>query len=189
MNQMSKAFVKESDGDDDEVGNEPEIPQGVKNYITPHGARKLQEELRHLKYDLRPEITKMVTWAAENGDRSENADYQYNKKKLRDIDKRMRFLGKRLDSVEVIDPLLHKEKGSDQIFFGATVVIRDEDRSEKTYSIVGLDEIDMEKGRISWISPLASALLKARVGDYVSFKSPKGLREIEVVEIRYEELL
>jgi len=187
---MSKAFTKESDGDndDDESPEIPALPAGTKNYITPNGAKRIQEELRYLKTELRPHITNMVSWAAENGDRSENADYQYNKKKLREIDKRIRFLAKRLDNVDIVDPLIHKKNKSKQIFFSATVTIQDEDGEEKKYAIVGVDEINTEKGHISWISPLASALLKAEVGDIVTFKSPKGIREIEVLKIEYEEI-
>ena len=181
---MSKAFTKEDDtnvefeGDDDEES----VPQGYKNYITPEGAKRLQEELWELKHKTRPHFTDIVAWAASNGDRSENADYHYGKKKLREIDRRMRYLGKSLDTAEVVE---YTKNTSDQVFFGATVTIRDEDDSEKTYSIVGANEMDMDKGWISWISPLANALFKARVGDFVTFKTPKGVREIEIIDIRY----
>jgi transcription elongation factor GreB len=183
---MSKAFTKEGDGSDDDVESEgPVVPVGVKNYITPAGARKLQEELKHLVFKERPEVTQVVSWAAGNGDRSENGDYIYGKKRLREIDRRIRFLNKRLESVEVVDPLKVK---CDQVRFGATVTIRDEDDNEKTYSIVGIDETDLSRGRISWISPLANALLKAHEGDYVTFRSPKGVQNIEVVRIEYKNL-
>lgn len=184
---MSKAFTKENDDieDLDDVEEAaPPTPSG-KNYMTPAGAKRLQDELRELRYKTRPEVTQTVAWAAGNGDRSENGDYIYGKKRLREIDKRIRFLSKRLDAVEVVDPL---KVNSDQVLFGATVTIRDEDDREKTYSIVGIDETDISKGRISWISPLASALFKARVGDVVTFRSPKGPQEIEIVTIRYIEL-
>ncbi len=187
---MSKAFVK-NDSDDEELPGAAEtdrsgLPHGAKNYITPAGFKKLQDELRELKTKIRPEVTEIVSWAASNGDRSENGDYLYGKKKLREIDRRIRFLSKRLDISEIVDPLTVVKK--DRIFFGATVVIRDEEGIEKTYRIVGVDEMDIEKGKISWVSPLANALFKAQVDDVVLFKSPRGVREIEILEIRYEAL-
>lgn len=184
---MNKAFTKEQDGDEggDESESGPAIPPGVKNYMTPGGAKRMQDELYNLMHKVRPEVTQTVAWAAGNGDRSENGDYIYGKKKLREIDRRVRFLSKRLDAAEIIDPTKSKH---DQIFFGATVTIRFENDEEKTYSIVGIDESDISKGRISWISPLASALLKAREGDVVTFRSPKGAQEIEVLEVKYQEL-
>lgn len=181
---MSKAFTKESDSDvesEDEIAATP-IPAGSKNYITPPGAQKLKDELHHLLYVERPKVTAVVSWAAENGDRSENADYIYGKRRLREIDRRIRFLNKRMEAFEIVDP---KEIKSDQVLFGATVTVQDEDGSEKTYSIVGIDESNAAEGRISWISPLARALLKAKEGDVVTFKSPKGLRELEVIKIVY----
>lgn len=183
---MSKAFTKEPEGEEEEDREEAALPAGKKNYMTPGGAKRLQEELYNLKYKERPEVCKVVSWAAENGDRSENGDYIYGKKKLREIDRRLRFLAKRLDTVEVVDPLSIPHK--DQVLFGATVTIRDEEGQEKTYSIVGIDETDLSKGRISWISPLATALLKAEEGDVVTFRSPKGLRELEILKIQYVEL-
>lgn len=185
---MSKAFTRESDTDLDDDENEKEdaawagLPKGAKNYMTPAGAKKIQEELRELKTKTRPALTEVIAWAAGNGDRSENGDYIYGKKKLREIDKRIRFLAKRLDIVDIVDPLQVK---SEVVLFGATVTIRDEDDSEKTYSIVGVDEVEVEKGKISWCCPLANALFKAQEGDFVSFKSPKGVREIEVLKIIY----
>lgn len=181
---MSKAFVKESDQDEDDKDEEtgPVIPHGQKNYITPAGAKRLQEELYRLKHQERPEVCAVVSWAAGNGDRSENGDYIYGKKRLREIDRRIRFLGKRLDSVEIVDPL---KAACDSVRFGATVTFKDEDGVEKRYAIVGIDETDVEKGRISWISPIANALFKAHVGDYVTFRSPKGVRELEVIAIEY----
>ena len=182
---MSKAF-KSGDGDgaelDDDVQAVPPVPGG-KNYMTPGGFKRMQQELYELKTKTRPEITQVVSWAAGNGDRSENGDYIYGKKRLREIDKRMRFLAKRLDAAEVIDPLAVKQK--DQVLFGATVTIRNEDDELKTYTIVGIDEADLSKRRISWISPLASALLKARVGDLIQFRSPKGVQEVEIEKIEY----
>ena len=184
---MSKAFVKEGDSnDDDQLDAEPAgLPAGEKNYITPAGAKRLQEEFRHLSTKERPEVTATVSWAASNGDRSENADYQYGKKKLREIDRRLRFLSKRLQSIQIVDPLSIQ---SNQIRFGATVTIKDEKEVEKTYSIVGIDEVDVEKGRISWVSPLAKALLRATEGDVIEFAAPGGMREIEVIEVKYIEI-
>ncbi len=183
---MSKAFVKESEGDEDlDRDEESEALPAGKNYMTPQGHKRMQDELKELKYKTRPEVTQIVSWAAGNGDRSENGDYQYGKKRLREIDRRLRYLGKRLRSAEVIDPLHVK---SDQVLFGATVKIADEDGNEKVYSIVGVDEIDIPKGKISWMSPLANALLKAREGDVVTFRSPKGVQEIEILEIQYREI-
>ncbi len=183
---MNKAFTKEDDDKDDHteepVSAEATLPPGSKNYITPDGAAKLQEELRRLKYDERPKVVETVAWAASNGDRSENADYTYGKRRLRQIDRRVEFLIKRLEAAEVIDPQTVK---SDQVRFGATVTIRNEDDQEKTYSIVGVDEVDVYKGKISWRSPLANALLKSKEGDSLTFNSPKGEQEIEVVKIKY----
>ena len=186
---MSKAFTKEDDLsfdpdlDDDDEERAP-APPG-KNYITPEGFKKLQDELQHLKHVERPKVCEVVAWAAGNGDRSENADYQYGKRRLREIDRRMRFLTKRIDIAEIVD---YTKNTAEQVFFGATVTIRDEDDTLKTYAIVGIDEIDLDRGRISWVSPLATALLKAKVGDWVTFKTPKGTREVEVVEIEYRPL-
>jgi transcription elongation factor GreB len=180
---MSKAFTRENDNadDDDSEISAPAIPAGAKNYITPSGLKRLQDELKELVFKTRPEVTQIVSWAAGNGDRSENGDYIYGKKRLREIDKRIRFLNKRLESVEVVVK-------SDQVLFGATVTILDEDDNEKTYSIVGVDETDPSRGLISWVSPLANALFKAREGDYVTFKSPKGVQHIEVLRVVYKEL-
>ena len=180
---MSKAFVKGDgeDGSQDEPEVEASVPGG-KNYMTPAGAERMRQELRKLRHEERPEVTRVVAWAAGNGDRSENGDYLYGKKRLREIDKRMRFLAKRLESVEIVDPLSIKVP---YIQFGATVTIRYEDDSEKRYSIVGIDEVDLSRGRISWMSPLARALMRASVGDIVMFQSPKGQQEIEIVLVEY----
>lgn len=186
---MSKAFVKEpgEGGDDSEEEVDPNpVPRGEKNYMTPAGAARLQAELHDLLHKQRPEITAVVSWAAGNGDRSENADYLYGKRRLREIDRRIRFLTKRLESAEVVDPV---KIVSDQVFFGSTVTVEDEDGKRKTYSIVGIDEADPGKGKISWISPLTRALLKAKVGDLVALRTPKGVRELEVLEIQYREIL
>jgi transcription elongation factor GreB len=182
---MSKAFTKETDQEeDDDQEQGPLIPRGVKNYITPSGLEKIKAELHQLTKVERPQVCSVVSWAAENGDRSENADYQYGKRRLRQIDSRVRFLSKRLDNVELVDPLTIPDKS--KVFFGATVVVREEDGSERTFRIVGIDESNAELGKISWISPLANALFKSEEGDLVTFKSPKGPREMEIVEIRYE---
>ena len=181
---MSKAFTKESDGDDDDdVGALPPLPAGGKNYITPQGYQRIKDELLDLIDNERPKIVEIVHWAASNGDRSENGDYLYGKKRLREIDRRIRFLGKRLDLAEVVDPARQDNTG--QVFFGATVTVSDAEGEETTYQIVGVDETDFARNRISWVSPLARALLKAREGDLVRFQSPAGWREIEVVEIDY----
>jgi transcription elongation factor GreB len=185
---MNKAFVKESGDDDGEEELPPSLhlPPGSKNYMTPHGYRTLREELDHLLRIERPKIVEIVSWAAGNGDRSENGDYIYGKKRLREIDRRVRFLGKRIDNAEVVDP--QARQGGDQVFFGATVTVRDAtdaDAAGQDWQIVGIDEADAAAGKISWISPLARALLKTREGDVVRFASPAGMREIEVVKIRY----
>ncbi|WKZ57245.1 MAG: transcription elongation factor GreB [Bdellovibrionota bacterium] len=178
---MNKAFTKENDSEVDDDLPAPPLPGG-KNYITPGGLEKLQAEFSQLKFRERPEVTKVVQWAAGNGDRSENGDYLYGKKRLREIDKRLRYLAKRIESAEVIDPARVR---SEQVMFGATVTIRDEDDREKSYTIVGVDEIDVAHGRISWMSPLACALMKARQGDWVTFRSPKGVQQLEVIKIEY----
>ncbi|MCB0325555.1 MAG: transcription elongation factor GreB [Bdellovibrionales bacterium] len=154
-----------------------------KNYITPSGFRKLQEEFRRLKHEERPQVVDVVAWAASNGDRSENADYHYGKKRLREIDRRLRFLSSRMEAAEIIDPGTVR---SNQVLFGATVRLLDEDDKERTYTILGADESDPDRGRISWLSPLARALHKAKAGDFVTFRSPQGERELEVLEVRYE---
>lgn len=176
----------ESDEDDGGSAGAPSLPQGVRNYITPGGHARLMEEFEHLMRVERPKLVEVVAWAASNGDRSENGDYLYGKKRLREIDRRIRFLTKRLDLAEVVDPL--QQPNPDQVFFGATVTLADEQGSEQTYQIVGVDEMDLQRQRISWISPLARALLKARAGDTVRFQSPAGWREIEVLSVRYQEI-
>jgi transcription elongation factor GreB len=181
---MSKAFVKDSDGDDDDLdGALPAIPVGSKNYITPQGHQHLKDELLRLIDVDRPEVVKIVSWAASNGDRSENGDYIYGKRRLREIDRRIRFLTKRLDIAEVVDPSVHH--GSDQIFFGATVVYENQGGERHAVTIVGIDEIDPLNGKISWISPVARALTKAREGDSVVLKTPSGIDELDVLEVRY----
>lgn len=182
---MNKAFTRESDGDDedDELDPSLKLPQGTRNYITPGGYARIKEELDHLLRTERPHIVDVVHWAALNGDRSENGDYIYGKRRLREIDRRIRFLTKRLDLAEVVDPA--RQENADQVFFGATVTLCDEQGKEQRYQIVGVDETDYARGRISWISPLARALLKARESDLVRFQSPAGWREVEVVAIEY----
>jgi transcription elongation factor GreB len=180
---MSKAFTRESDTDEDELLPSAQLPAGVKNYITPGGYRKLQEELDHLWKVERPALVKTITWAASNGDRSENGDYIYGKKRLREIDRRVRFLRKRLELAEVVDPATRG--GCDQVFFGATVTVCDSSGCESTYSIVGVDEADVTNGRISWVSPLARALLKLNEGDVAKLQTPTGINELEVVRVIY----
>ena len=181
---MNKAFTRESDGDDDddEVAL-PAMPQGSKNYVTPQGYARLRAELMSLLDDERPKIVEVVSWAAKNGDRSENGDYLYGKKRLREIDRRIRFLTKRLDIAEVVDPSLHH--GHDQVFFGATVTYANPKGDERTITIKGIDEADSTQGEVSWIAPIARALLKARVGDEVMLQTPVGVERIEVVDVRY----
>jgi len=182
---MNKAFVREDSDEDDEPQLPEGVPVGSRNYMTPKGQLALREELDELVRRERPKVVEVVAWAASNGDRSENGDYIYGKRRLREIDRRIRFLTKRLDNAVVVDPA--EQQGVDQVFFGATVTLCDVDGDdEQTWQIVGIDEADVSNGRISWISPLARALLKAREGDVVRFMSPAGLREIEVLEIRYE---
>lgn len=181
---MSKAFTKESSGDedDDDIAL-PALPAGGKNYVTPEGYKRLREELMSLLDVERPKIVEVVSWAAKNGDRSENGDYLYGKKRLREIDRRIRFLTKRLDIAEVADPSVHH--GSDQVFFGATVTYENSRGEERTITIKGIDETDNLQGEVSWVSPIARALLKARVGDEVSLMTPGGLEKLEVIEVRY----
>ena len=180
---MSKAFVKESDDEVDLPDEQPAVPAGFKNYMTPCGHRQMQDELRQLLRVERPKVVETVAWAAGNGDRSENGDYIYGKRRLREIDRRMRFLTKRLESAEVVDP--SRQKRRDQVFFGATVTYATKDGTENTITIVGIDEADFARGQVSWVSPIARALMKAREGDTVELRAPAGVEQIEVLEIRY----
>lgn len=182
---MNKAFVKESDGqgDEDDLQGAPALPQGVKNYLTPAGYHNLQRELKTLLEVERPKIVETVHWAAKNGDRSENGDYLYGKKRLREIDRRVRFLTKRLEIAEIVDASVHF--GKDQVFFGATVDYETDDGQMHTITIVGVDEADSLQQRISWIAPVARALLKARVDDEVLIKAPAGLQHLLVLGVRY----
>jgi transcription elongation factor GreB len=181
---MSKAFTKETDADDDDAaeGLSP-LPPGGKNYITPAGYARLRAELLELMDSERPKIVESVHWAAKNGDRSENGDYLYGKKRLREIDKRIRFLTKRLEIAQVTDPSLHY--GEDHIFFGATVSYVDAQGLKRTITILGIDEADSTQQQVSWISPIARALLKARVGDEVRLVTPHGVQELEVLRVHY----
>lgn len=182
---MNKAFVRESDGEDEEdLPPALALPSGTRNYITPGGHSRLKAELEHLIKRERPHVVEIVAWAASNGDRSENGDYIYGKRRLREIDRRIRFLTKRLDVAEIVDPL--RQGDNDQVFFGARVTVADDEGNESTYTIVGVDEADVGRGRISWISPLARALIKSREGDTVRFQSPVGIREIDILEVKYE---
>jgi transcription elongation factor GreB len=180
---VSKAFIKETEDEPEPVVEAPALPAGVKNYMTPEGHRRMQEELRRLMRDERPKVVEVVAWAAGNGDRSENGDYIYGKKRLREIDSRIRFLTKRLESAEIVDP--HRQKNRDQVFFGATVTYADRDGTEKTVTIVGIDEADLDQGQVSWVSPIARALMKAHEGDVVELRTPSGIEPIEIIEIRY----
>jgi transcription elongation factor GreB len=180
---MSKAFVKDDAGagDEDEI-ELPELPAGVRNYITPSGYRRLRDELAHLVKTERPEVVRVVSWAASNGDRSENGDYIYGKKRLREIDRRIRFLTRRLDIAEVVDPAARP--ATDQVFFGATVEYETGGQTNEI-TIVGIDEVDPGNGRVSWISPIARALLKAKEGDVVQLKTPAGVDTLEILAVRY----
>jgi len=181
---MNKAFTKESDNDDDDgTAAPPPLPAGAKNYLTPQGYARLRAELLGLLDDERPKVVEVVSWAAKNGDRSENGDYLYGKKRLREIDRRIRFLTRRLDIAEIADPSLHH--GSDQVFFGARVSFVDGDGHERTVTIKGIDEADSLNGEVSWISPIARALLKAHEGDEVPLVTPAGNERIEVLAVRY----
>jgi len=184
---MSKAFTKESDGDDDEHdrADEAALPGGVTNYITPAGHTRLKDELSRLWKVDRPKLVDTIAWAASNGDRSENGDYIYGKRKLREIDRRIRYLSKHLDTAVVVD---NAGKTHDRVYFGATVTVAGASGTERTISIVGVDELDPGRGRVSWISPIATALLKAQVGDVVTMRTPRGPEELEVIAIRYDEL-
>jgi transcription elongation factor GreB len=181
---MNKAFTRENDdADDDDVPDTaPPLPTG-KNYITQSGYDRLRNELMSLIDDERPRIVEIVHWAASNGDRSENGDYLYGKKRLREIDRRIRFLTKRLEIAEVVTPSIHH--GRDQVFFGATVSYADQSGAETTVTILGVDEADTAAHQISWVSPVARALLKSRVGDVVRLQLPSGWNELEVVEVSY----
>jgi len=182
---MSKAFTKETDieADDGDADRADALPANTKNYVTPAGRADLQAELRQLLQEERPKVVEIVSWAASNGDRSENADYQYGKKRLREIDWRVRYLTKRLESAVVVDP--QQQQNLTQVFFGATVTYAKPDGSEHTVTLVGVDEADLSQRKISWLSPVAQALMKARAEDTVRLRTPSGVEEVEIVAIRY----
>ena len=180
---MSQAFTREADHEDDDDIALPALPSGTRNYMTPAGYARLRAELFILMDDERPKMVEIVHWAASNGDRSENGDYHYGKKRLREIDRRIRFLTKRLELAEIAEPSVHH--GIDQIFFGATVTYLEEDGTERTVKIMGIDEADSAKGEVSWISPIARTLLKARVGDELKLVTPSGVISIEVLDVQY----
>ncbi len=181
---MSKAFTKEAELSTDEIlPAEQTLPVGSKNYMTPAGYERLKQELLHLIDAERPEVVRIVSWAASNGDRSENGDYLYGKKRLREIDRRIRFLTKRLDQAEIVDP--GQREATDQIFFGATVTYAEPDGTEQTITIVGMDEVDPGRGFVSWISPVARALLRAREGDIVLLRLPQGNYSLEILSVAY----
>ena len=182
---MSKAFTRESDGDDDDDLPEDTggLPVTAKNYMTPEGFARMRDELNTFLRKERPEVVKVVTWAAGNGDRSENGDYIYGKKRLREIDRRVRYLSKRLANAEVVDSA--KRAKTSQVFFGATVTYANARGEERTLKIVGVDEVELDKGHVSWISPIAKALLRAEEGDSVRMRTPAGVEEIEIVKVAY----
>jgi transcription elongation factor GreB len=185
---MSKAFTSEepTEGDEAEAPDASPLPAGARNYMTPGGFARMRHELDMLVSKERPELVATVAWAAGNGDRSENGDYIYGKKRLREIDRRIRFLVRRLDNAEVVDPAMPRDDdATSRVYFGATVTVADVAGGERTVSIVGIDEIDTARGYISWISPMARALLKAREGDTVSMRTPAGIEELDVVAVRY----
>ena len=182
---MSKAFTRENvneDEDDDDLAS-PLSPTGARNYITPHGYARLRSELLDLIDGERPKVVDVVHWAASNGDRSENGDYLYGKKRLREIDRRIRFLTRRLELAEITDPSIHR--GNDQVFFGAEVTYVDDEGTETTVRILGIDEADSARGEVSWVAPVSRTLLKARVGDVLRLVTPGGTKEIEVVKVVY----
>jgi transcription elongation factor GreB len=182
MNERTASDIENDDDGDDA----PALPHATRNYMTPAGHARLRAELKELLDVERPEVVRTVAWAASNGDRSENGDYIYGKRRLREIDRRIRFLTRRLDRAEVVDPALRGD--CDQVFFGATVTYVDAHGEERTITIVGMDEVEPARCHVSWIAPIARALIKARVGDVVSFQSPRGREEIEIVDVRYEAL-
>ncbi len=180
---MSNDVIPASERDDEGPDEPPALPAGVKNYMTPQGFQRLRDEFQLLMRVERPKVVEVVAWAAANGDRSENGDYIYGKRRLREIDRRIRFLTKRLEISQVVDPV--QQKNLDQVFFGATVTYRNAHAAERTIMIVGVDEADLARGQVSWVSPIARALLKAREGDTVELRTPAGLERLEVLAIRY----
>jgi transcription elongation factor GreB len=186
LHNMSKAFTKETDADDDDDIALPALPAGARNYMTPAGYARLRAELFSLIDDERPKVVEIVHWAASNGDRSENGDYLYGKKRLREIDRRIRFLTQRLEMAEVVDPSVHH--GTDQVFFGATVTYLEFSGVERTVTIMGIDEADSLKCQVSWVSPIARTLIKSREGDELQLVTPSGVIAIEVLKVSYPSL-
>ena len=180
---MNKAFTRESSSEDEDESDIPALPAGTKNYMTPNGYARMRAELLQLIDEERPKVVEVVHWAASNGDRSENGDYIYGKKRLREIDRRIRFLTKRIELASVSDPCVHH--GNDQVFFGATVTYEDMQGKSTTITIMGIDEADSLMGQVSWVSPIARALLKSRVGDVVKLQTPRGIQDIEVMQVTY----
>ena len=191
---MNKVFTKESDNEDDEQDDgaeepAPVQPAWIKNYITPHGLQRLRDELRFLLTRERPAVTQVVAWAAGNGDRSENADYQYGKRRLREIDRRIRFLTKRIDAAEVVDPEAPRVgRAATHVFFGATVRYANAAGTERVVSIVGADEVDLDRNYVSWLSPLARALMKSGAGDTVILRAPGGTEHLDILEVVYQRI-
>jgi transcription elongation factor GreB len=191
---MSKAFTKEPEAEDDEHDAAAEAAEqaplgGVKNYITPSGLQRLIDERRFLLTRERRAVTAVVTWAAGNGDRSENADYQYGKRRLREIDRRIRFLTKRIDAAEVVDPAAPRAgRAATQVFFGATVRYANAAGTQRAVSVVGVDEVDLDRNHISWVSPLGRALMKAGPGDSVVLRAPGTTEQLQILEVRYERI-
>jgi transcription elongation factor GreB len=194
LRRMNKAFTKKSDDEDDQQDDAADkaadaVRVGVKNYITPSGLKRLKDELKFLLTRERPAVTQVVAWAASNGDRSENADYQFNKRRLREIDRRIRFLIKRIDAAEVVDPAAPRAgRAATQIFFGATVRYANAARTERVVHIVGVDEVELDRNHISWISPLAQALMKSGPGDCVILHAPGTTEQLQILEVRYERI-
>jgi len=181
---MNKAFTRETDdADDDAPEGAPLLPEGTRNYMTPGGFARLKGELDQLVGLERPQLVATISWAAGNGDRSENGDYIYGKKRLREIDRRVRYLSKRLANAEVVDPA--RRAATEQVFFGATVTYANGRGEERTIKIVGVDEVELDKGHVSWISPIAKALLRAEEGDVVKMRTPAGVEELEIVKVEY----
>src|SRR5687767_7127507 len=189
---MNNELEKEPDAESDEHDHDAEQTvhaevTGVKNYITPSGLQRLKDERRFLLTRERPAVTKVVAWAAGNGDRSENADYQYGKRRLREIDRRIRFLVKRIDAAEIVDPEAPRAgRAATQVFFGATVRYANAAGTERVVSVVGLDEVDLERNHISWLSPLARALMKSGAGDRVVVHAPGGAEQLQILDVRYQ---
>ena len=186
---MRKGFTRKPDPRSDEHASEQRAAAPLRNYITPDGLQRLKDEHKFLLTRERPAVTQVVAWAASNGDRSENADYQYGKRRLRQIDRRIRFLTKRIDAAEVVDPQVRRSgRAATQVFFGATVRFANAAGTERVVSIVGIDEVDLNRNQISWRSPLARALMKSGSGDVVVVHAPGGTEQLEIIDVRYEHI-